>query len=480
MPLRHHRAHRVLQLRVTVFIAALGGVLACATYQPSPLPPVDELAATPSPDLDLLEVSAAELQHPLLAPITLDLADGLSPDEAAVLAVLANPDLRAARDVRGEMAAQLMAAGLLPNPVLSAEIDQPRGAGSEGTVTAYNLLLGIDIKPLILKGAKVDEANANVQKVDLVIAWQEWQVARAAHLGTVRVAFLEQRLRLVQEELDTEAATVDVLQVAMEAGDATFESVGIHRSVLENLHQLHGDLTRSLEETRIELNHLLGLPPDTRLDVSVPTHGPESEWSILSDEESLVREAAASRLDMEALRKGYDAEEARVRQAVLSQFPSLSIGITKLRNESDLQFLGGFVTLGLPIFDHAQAEIALERATRVRLQHEYEARIAGLRSEVAALLAADELLGRQIIRAREGIVALAEIERAEYAGVLSGDVDRLAYQAVRTTLFDLRLQTLSLTQARLETREALSTTTGSTTLTPVVEGAAEPGSSDSE
>ena len=39
-----------------------------------------------APEQDLLRVQAAEIQHPILRPVTLDAEQGLSPDEAAVLA----------------------------------------------------------------------------------------------------------------------------------------------------------------------------------------------------------------------------------------------------------------------------------------------------------------------------------------------------------------------------------------------------------
>lgn len=149
-----------------------------------------------------------------------------------------------------------------------------------------------------------------------------------------------------------------------------------------------------------------------------------------------------------------------MRQAVLAQFPSFSIGITAQRNETALKFLGGFVTLGLPVLNRNQGAIALERATRKRLRHEYEARIATIRADVDRLAAEDTLLERQIQVARQGIVSLAGVEAAERKGVLSGDVSRLAWQEVRSTLLDMRLKLASLTQARIETRAALGAALG--------------------
>jgi len=420
-----------------------------------------------TPDLERLKVAAKELHHPLVRPVKLDLSDGLSPDEAAVLAVLANPELVAVRDAHGEVAAQLVTAGLLPNPFLSVEVDHPHGSGSEGTVNAYNAGLGIDITSMIGRAARVAEASATLDAVDLGIAWQEWQTAQAARLATIRLAMVGRRLELIRSEARFEAATVKVLERAMEQGDVTMQDLGVHRSALEALRQLEGTLARSEARTRSKLNLLLGLPPESRLQVVLP--GDETACPALTGARELVRRAATARLDLKALEMGYRAQEARVRQAVLAQFPSLSIGITAQRNETDIRFLGGFVNLGLPIFDRNQGAIAGERATRTRLEHEFEARLAVVRADVERLVEEDRLLDGQIATARRGIASLARIEAAERQGVASGDVDRLAWQSVRARLFELKLREVSLLQARLEGRVALETAVGGMSAGPVKE-----------
>jgi len=439
-------------------MAALAALAGCASYTPEPLPPARELVERKTPDMERLKVAAKELHHPLLRPVTIDLSDGLSPDEAAVLAVLANPELVAVRGAHGEAAAQLVTAGLLPNPSLAAELDHPHGGNAEGTVNAYNLGLGIDVTSLIGRAARVAEASATLDAVDLGIAWQEWQTAQAARLAVIRLAMLERRLELVRSEAGFESKTVEVLERAMEQGDATVQDVGVHRSALEMLRQIEGTLDRAEAATRSRLNLLLGLPPESRLKVVLPRE--RAGCATLPDAQKLTARAAETRLDLKALELGYQAQEARVRQAVLAQFPSLSIGIAAQRNESDIKFLGGFINLSLPIFDRAQGRIAGERATRSRLEHEYEARLAAVQADVTRLVEEDRLLDGQIATASRGISSLARIEAAEREGVASGDVDRLAWQSVRAHLFDLKLEEASLLQARLEGRVALETAVG--------------------
>ena len=67
----------------------------CAKYEPKPLtqPAIEQTLATP--DAHALRVRVSEIHHPLLKPVPIELARGLTPDSAAVLAVVMNPQLRA-------------------------------------------------------------------------------------------------------------------------------------------------------------------------------------------------------------------------------------------------------------------------------------------------------------------------------------------------------------------------------------------------
>ena len=84
---------------------------ACATYEPVPLDQSAVAARLALPSMEAIQVQAKEIKHAILKPIEFDIRNGLSPDEAAILAVIANPKLRASRDQRKLAAAQLLQAG---------------------------------------------------------------------------------------------------------------------------------------------------------------------------------------------------------------------------------------------------------------------------------------------------------------------------------------------------------------------------------
>src|SRR5579862_8282142 len=94
-------------------LALTGG---CAIYHPQPLDSAAVDAALQPPRLDAVKIAAAKIDHPLLKPIVIDGRDGFSPDEIAVMVVIVSPELRALRDQRGVANAQVLQAGILPNP----------------------------------------------------------------------------------------------------------------------------------------------------------------------------------------------------------------------------------------------------------------------------------------------------------------------------------------------------------------------------
>jgi outer membrane protein TolC len=172
----------------------------CATYHPKPLDKAAVDKALTPPALESIPVKAREIHHPLLRSVNFDLRDGLSPDEAAILAVIANPHLRAVRDRKGLAQAQLLQAGILPNPQITYSLDIPMAGATQGTVKGYGLGLNYDIVALLTHNAKVDAAAKHLGEVDLDVAWQEWQVAQGARLHLFRLAILNRQLAVAQEE----------------------------------------------------------------------------------------------------------------------------------------------------------------------------------------------------------------------------------------------------------------------------------------
>ena len=169
---------------------------------------------------------------------------------------------------------------------------------------------------------------------------------------------------------------------------------------------------------------------------------------------------ADRRPDLVALQLGYRAQEARVRAAILGQFPALLIGFAAARDTSDIRTFGPQVTLDLPIFNRNQGAIAIERATRALLRDEFTARLAAVEGQVRAALADEALLRRQIRSVRG---QLAETERIANDAALAyraGNLDERSYVDLVSTRIAKQQELVSLEQALLDLQVATATLIG--------------------
>ena len=112
--------------------------------------------------------------------------------------------------------------------------------------------------------------------------------------------------------------------------------------------------------------------------------------------DALLASLPHRRPDLLALRAGYESQEATVRRAILAQFPSISIGVNRSRDNTDVNAIGPGVTMNLPIFNRNRGQIATEKATRAQFRDEYQARIDQSVSDVRALEAEIRLLKPEI------------------------------------------------------------------------------------
>ncbi len=253
----------------------LGGVLAilallvvgCETYHPMPLDRSATARALQPENVDSIQAQAGKISHPILKPVEIDLRNGLTPDEAAILAVLLNPKLKADRDKRGVSSAQLYQAGILPNPQFSGSLDFPTGGTTQGTVNGFGLGIDYDIYALITRGADLTAARAHAASVDLGVAWQEWQVAEAAKLHAYRLFLLEKELSVAKEEEKGLKENLASVKQAVRLRDMTILDLAAAQASLEKVHLSVLGIEQNLAQERIALNDTIGFPPDHQVSL---------------------------------------------------------------------------------------------------------------------------------------------------------------------------------------------------------------------
>lgn len=429
--------------KIEFFVAlAFISLNSCAVYHQKPINDAAVDQSLTPPNLEVVRIQAREIKHPILKPIDFGKGEGLSPQKAAVLAVLANPTLRAVRDRRGVAAAQLLQAGILPNPGLSYSLDIPTGGNTEGTVNAYALGLNYEVIPLITRGALVDAARAQAAAVDLDIAWQEWQTAESAKLHVYNLVVLEQQLRTARNEEKDLQGNLDVVNRALDLGDLTVVDQAAAQTGLQKARALVLTIEQQREQERLLLNQSVGFSPNQSIVLQQNIKPPS--YQTLPPIAEMTQGMEERRLDLLALRKGYQSQEARLRAAILTQFPRLGIGLSRARDNSNVVSTGFSISIDVPIFDRSQGRIAIERATREQLFDEYMARLFDARAEIATISADLQSIEKQIAAAEEAIPIAANLIRNYRRALLEGNADVVTYYNARSELLSKQVELFKL------------------------------------
>ncbi|QYM79650.1 TolC family protein [Horticoccus luteus] len=404
-----------------------------------------------------MKVAAANLQHPLIRPVVIDARDGFSPDEIAVMVVITSPALRALRAQRGVARAQLLQAGLLPNPQLSASFDRVDARGDPTLVNGDSLGVSWDVTALLAHGDVKAAARATADALDLSIAWQEWQASQEARMRAFRLWSLEQRLPWARDVESDRAEALEETRRAVQqrlspAPDLTPANDAWRRAQADRL-----ALEQQILVDRSALNLALGQPVDEPLQLHLDDGFPALPENALAQ---ALDGLPTRRLDLAALKLGYASQEATLRAAVKAQFPRLDVSLSRARDTSDVHTHSIGVTLDLPLFDRGQGQIAVARATRQQLFEEYVARVAEARSEVGQIIAQITATRAELGAIDATLPALEQLA-ASFARALAGhSVTPAAYRDARDTLATRRIEQSQLQQSLLELEVGLETVTG--------------------
>ena len=441
------------------FIAAwLCWLVGCAQYQAKPLTEQAIQQQLETPSKRQLTLQATQIKHPLLKPIAFNVEDGLSPDEAAILAVLRNPKLRTIRDQHLIAGAQLLQAGLLPDPQVSYSFSAPSGGTDLGMNNAYGAGLSWQATALIWRQNKITAAEKQQQNVDLQIAWQEWQIAQAAKLAAYQLIVYRQQQALLSEMAQRLEDNRARLQEAAELGLVTeLERVAaVSAKNLVDVRLLA--LKLQIKQQQQRLNRAMGLKPHEAVNLQ---QDDELVTAMKTPSyHALIQNIGNRRLDLIALKRGYESQEERLHIAVMQQFPQISIGFNSARDNSNLYTLGFGVSMTVPIFDRNQGQIALDRATRQQLFDQYSSRLFQARADIAELLVTIASLNKQIESVRHAIPDLANLVKAYQAGIENGQVDVFNYYVAWNNLTNKKIGLLTLKLQLVQAGIALEVASG--------------------
>ncbi len=435
---------------LAALLLALGG---CAGYAPRPL----ARGADSAHALAQLQVDPRSIPLPRLASQSIDPRRPLDMAEVAALAVLNNPRLRVERDRLGVAHAQAFAAGLLPDPRLATSRDYP-GNSAGATSTAFSYGLDFDLGSLLTRPAAQAAARAHVHSVDLQLLWQEWQTASQAQLLYTRLVGLRRQQRLLRAELALARLQLERSRAAAAAGNLPRTDADARLVAVQAIEQRIASGQRSGLAWQSQLHALLGLDAAVPLRLGrlprLPVHAARQARAALA-------RLADIRPDLRALRAGYASQQQALREAVLAQFPSISVGFTRARDTTDVNTIGFGVSFNLPLFNGARGRIAVQRATRRELYDAYQVRLDQAHAEVDQALRELALLRRRRLQLRAGLPALRAASRDARGALRRGDITLPQALAQRQALLEQRLALQRVEEQRVEQAVTLDLLTGS-------------------
>ena len=366
----------------------------------------------------------------------------VSLDDALALLRRQSPELLAGALRVHAAHGDVVTAGLLPNPTLSAGVGNlpigrtnPRGLGPGDTVVES---VGLD-EEIQLWGrrgarhaaARGREAAAEAERADL-----DRRLAFEVRSRFVAVLEAGARLRLARENLARYRDTVRISERRAREGEiaeAEFDKIALEQRRFE----------REVGEAEVDRREAVaGLLPLLGIDArDVEPVGALMLPAAREDVDGLVDQALARRPDLRAAERARDAAGATLRLARAQRWPDPTVGLEYTHSEfqvsGDLATqLGTTLSVPLPVFDRNQGEviraeaealIARHEVDRLRLEIPEEVRSAATsyavardrvrRFEGAFLRQADAAREAAEASYREGAVSLLEFLEAERAHI---------------------------------------------------------------
>lgn len=305
------------------------------------------------------------------------LASELTPDAAVQIALLNSPALLATYERLGIAQADLVQAGLLPNPVLHASVRfAVSGPGPGAELSLLQDVIGMLVIPLRKRVASAEFEAAKLEVAQAVIDL----------VTDVKTAFYT--LQGAQQMVELRRIVAEATRLSADIAGRQHQAGNITDLDLANEQALSTQAKIDLAEaeaaalaSREELNALLGLwRQGTGWKIAARLRAPPAEETPREGMESL---AVRQRLDLAAARQ---AVEVQARSLGLTRVTALfmdgAFGADAEKEPGGTWAVGPAIEFAAPIFDQGQAAVGRVQAELRERQRRFAALAIRIRSQV--------------------------------------------------------------------------------------------------
>jgi cobalt-zinc-cadmium efflux system outer membrane protein len=297
-------------------------------------------------------------------PKEVNLEDGLSEDEAITLALGNNAAFQEALADLGLSRADLVQAGMLPNPSFSMLV--PVGAKPLELTAKYPL------EALWLRPRRVAAARLDYERTVQRLVQSGLDLIRDTRLALVDAALAKEKNKLASETLTLNTRLAELSQARMRAGEASELEAGLAESDVRQGREQSMRARRDMELAEERLRHLLGLglsPWIERINL-LPLRAPRPA-PALSD--VVVSNAVAARPDLRAAAIALEAAGKRIGLARAETFTvAAGINAKEIGSGAAKEFLSGpTFDLAVPIVNQNQGGVAQAKARFAKAARQY-------------------------------------------------------------------------------------------------------------
>jgi cobalt-zinc-cadmium efflux system outer membrane protein len=346
-PTRHRFLFSCTPMTLAFALALIAG--GCASLDPTP-----HIGRAASTIGDSSGVTPDWTQPWETALTTWDGRLPLTREAALVMALRNNREIRSQVEQIAASRADLVQAGLLPNPVLGLTLRFPVDPVSGGTFIGAQVVQSFTA--LWLRDGKVKAADARLNQTVLDVSDKALRLVAEVKATHARIAFGERALALSDENLATIRKSIDSLDARVRGGEGTTLDVNRARQQLAKAEAERALVARDLAKERRVMLELIGFAAES------------AEWTVCAsgsmslappiDESVAVALALAQRLDVAAARSVVTAQQADLSTEEKSRLRDFGLGADFERETDGSKSLGPVLEVGIPIFDTNDAQIA--------------------------------------------------------------------------------------------------------------------------